>query len=844
MKRTILLVDESSEDRKILRKLLADDYEIIEATNGKDAIEVLESEYTRISAVILGLDIPDTSGFEVLEKMHNKPYLKIIPVIATGKMDDSSEAKALKLGAHDYIVKPYNSTILKQRIDNTINFRETATMLNEIQHDKLTGLLNRESFFAEIFAMYSKQEPGYYVLSCFNVENFKIINDQLGTDTGDKVLKHIATALDAWAQENEGLCSRIMADNFALLYSSKLIHAKSTFDTIDIINAPPCVNRPIVIKIGRCLITDPALPAGAVYDRAAMTAVSIKGRYDAFDAMFDESMLDSLLHEQQIVLEMESALKQGQFEPWFQPQYDHSKGALIGAETLVRWRHPERGLISPGLFVPIFEKNGFIYEMDKSIWEQVCKLLRRWIDAGRNPMPVSVNISRYDIFKDDLIDVITGLTKKYDIPLDLLRLEITETAFSKAAEQIMYVVQKFVDLGFTVEIDDFGSGYSSLNTLKDVPAQIVKLDMHFLKSKNNSERGGNIIESIVHMVKGLGMSVIVEGVETTEQAEYLLSVGANYVQGFLYAHPMPLSEYEELAADAEKEERLLSLSTIENFDNNTFWDPESMDTLIFNSYIGGACIYEYCRGRVKLLRANRKYLEVICGAGEMPVDDAFKLELLEHLDEENKAKLIGTFELAIKTKDEVTDDFILTNLPGCVEKTYLRTTFRVITVMGDRYLIYCTNENITDQREAELREKIANEQIQAILKDMYGGISATIYKGSKIETIFSNDRFYQMRGYTKEQYLEEVSDYFSIIHPEDRERIKKNLRRSIQTVYKYATSTVSRLEKRLSVGCEQTYHVRTLQASSSRFLSRSILMLPQRKKQRCQRNMHLINFRA
>ena len=166
-------------------------------------------------------------------------------------------------------------------------------------------------------------------------------------------------------------------------------------------------------------------------------------------------------------------INKGQFEVWFQPQYNHESGALIGAEALVRWRHPVRGLIPPIEFIPIFERNGFIYEMDKYVWRQVCILLRRWLDEEREPVPVSVNISRYDLLRGDLLEVLNDLIERYCIPIELLRIEITETAFSEAGGRIIAVVKQLIERGFTVEIDDFGSGYSSLNTLKDVPASIL-----------------------------------------------------------------------------------------------------------------------------------------------------------------------------------------------------------------------------------------------------------------------------------------------------------------------------------------------------------------------------------
>lgn len=381
---------------------------------------------------------------------------------------------------------------------------------------------------------------------------------------------------------------------------------------------------PITFSIGRYPVEDKTISVSAMYDRAIIAEMSVKRRFDVNIAQYEETMRQHILREQEIINEMNFALKSQQFEVWFQPQYNHSSGALIGAEALVRWRHPQKGLISPGLFIPVFEKNGFIYELDKYVWEQTCIYLKKWMQTEHSQLPVSVNISRYDIFRDDLVDVLIGLVDKYQIPVELLRLEITESAFSQSTGQIIRITKQLMDYGFTLEIDDFGSGYSSLNTLKDVTADILKLDMRFLESTENSARGGNILESIVRMAKWLGMSVIAEGVEEREQADYLQSIGCNYIQGYYYAKPMPAEEFEKQTKTLKKEEKLITLETVETLDNNIFWDPKSMDTLVFNSYVGGANVFEYYKGNIEILRANAKYAYVLGGEG-CTMEEAMKI---------------------------------------------------------------------------------------------------------------------------------------------------------------------------------------------------------------------------
>ena len=777
MPRTILIVDDEPINRRILGRILSDEYELLEAANGQEALTILFRSYKFVSAVLLDLDMPVMDGYAVLEQMQKNALLAQIPIIVTtGNSDESTELRALSLGANDYITKPYNQAVIRHRLHNTIKLRETAATVNSLQRDKLTGLYNRETFFEKAADMIRTHQPGYYVLACYDVNNFKLINDQYGSTKGDEVLKHLAATFQKGFDAMDGICSRITADNFAVLYPSHFMSsdalAKIRRNAMNYQGLP----SPITFSIGRYLVTDLTLPVSAMYDRATLAGLSVKGRFDSQIAEYDESMRENILREQEIINEMNSALASGQFEPWIQPQYNHSSGALIGAEALVRWRHPQNGLIPPNEFIPVFERNGFIYEMDKNIWEQTCALLRRWVDEGRSPLPVSVNVSRYDMFRDDFFEVITSLVERYDIPLDLLRLEITESAFAKSPDQIIGVVRSLVDYGFTVEIDDFGSGYSSLNTLKDVPANVLKLDMRFLENDENSIRGGNILESIVRMAKWLGMPVIAEGVETKAQADYMKSIGCYYVQGYLYARPMPVSEYEQLVAGNRKERDMITLETIENMDNNTFWDPKSMDTLIFNSYVGGACIFEYHNDKIEIIRANDKYAQCIGGESctlEYVLDMAWE----DHMDAAAAEATTAAIRHAIESGDDATYEAAYFGLPGA-DTTYLRTTFRAIARTNDRYLLYATNENITLQREAERKEREASAQLQAIMNGINGGVTAVTFGADgALRFIFVNDQFYAQLGFTREQFEAEVPSVFELAHPDDRDTIiEKTLR--------------------------------------------------------------------
>ena len=780
MQRQVLIVDDNAVNNSILQKILEDEYEVSVATSGSEALAVLRKSHDAISAVFLDIVMPEMNGFEVLKEIRADQDFASMPVmICTEAADDDAEIKALSYGANDFIRKPYNAQVIKFRLRNVIELRENASSVSLVTTDELTGLYNRKAFLAKAGELIAQHPPGYYIMACFDIDSFKVINDQYGSLRGDAVLKHVAQVfLNGFAPVG-GICCRVMADNFAVLYPTSFCDSDEIYELRRKAAAFDASMPPIAFSIGRYVVNDVTLAVSSMYDRASIAESSVKGRYDKHVAYYDRTMRDSLLMEQQIVMEMHYALEDKEFEIWLQPQYNHSSKALIGAEALVHWRRVRAGmLVSPGEFIHIFERNGFIYELDKYIWEQVCLLLRRWIDSDRAPLPIAVNVSRVDVFQSDFYEVLTGLVQKYKIPVDLLRLEITESAFSRSSAQIIEVIKRLVDYGFTIEIDDFGSGYSSLNILKDVPASILKLDMRFLETGEDSSRGGNILESIVRMAKWINMAVIAEGVETKEQADYLKSIGCNYVQGYLYNRPMPVTEYETLAASLEKDPQLIYIEAVEALDNNAFWDPKSMETLIFNSYVGGACIFEYSNNRAEVLRANEKFAKILSTENtKLTLEDILGVSWTDHLDFENRLIVREALMNAIQTHDEASCEVVFTNLPWFENDVYLRLTMRVLATVGNRYLIYCTNDNLTAQRDSEQRERSLTEQMRLVMEKVNSGISASIFEeNGSVRYLFANEKYYEIRGYTKEQFEAEVESPFSMIHPDDRQYIEQAMR--------------------------------------------------------------------
>lgn len=546
IKRTILIVDDQSINRTILGNILEKDYEILYACDGKEAMECLQEHADIISAVILDIVMPVMNGYEVLQAMQMDSDISKVPVIVSSPKDgDEDEIRALSLGAQDFIAKPYKAEIIKHRLKNLINLRETAAMVNKTERDELTGLYNKHFFIHKVREMLENNPGQKYDLICVGIERFKLINDTYGTSQGDKILAYVGSILQEACQATN-ICGRFNADIFYGLLIHRDTYENSNFQPwIDKIHAYP-LDMDIKLHSGVYMIHDGDMAVTAMCDRAQLAAEKNRGKYDQYFCIYDESLREKIIEEQFILSHMQTALEKKEFVVYYQPKYDLSTEQIVGAEALVRWMHPEKGFMSPGTFIPIFEKNGFITQMDEYVWEVACKDIRSWMDKGYHPVAVSVNVSRADIYNPKLIDTLLGLIAKYKIPMEYFHLEITESAYTENPMQIVTVVGKLRELGFAIEMDDFGSGYSSLNMLADMPVDVLKLDIGFIQSETRHTSGKGILSFVISLAKWLNLEVVAEGVETRAQVESLRSMECNYVQGFYYAKPMNEKSFEVL----------------------------------------------------------------------------------------------------------------------------------------------------------------------------------------------------------------------------------------------------------------------------------------------------------
>ena len=412
-------------------------------------------------------------------------------------------------------------------------------------YDELTGIYNKQAFYAKTKEMLLDNPDKNFDLLRINIERFKVLNDLFGESTGDKLLRYIGKFLK---EINLPLCvsGRLYADNFVVCYEAGKGDSRRMINTLQMVADSFAINNRTILSFGLYRIDDKTLPVSVMCDRANMALWKAKGNFKNPYCEYDEKMRQQVLKEQKIINAMERAIQNKEFTLYLQPKYDIEKGTIIGAEALVRWISLENGFISPGDFIPVFENNGFVYEVDKFIWEESCRYLRKWLDEGREVHPISVNVSRIDLYDPKLVQHLVNLREKYQLPSQYLELEITESAYTEDPEQIITITRQLREAGFVILMDDFGTGYSSLNMLKDIQIDVLKLDMGFLKSSDYSAKGGNILTAILKMAESLKMQTIAEGVETKEQVEFLKKIGCQCVQGFYFARPMPAQEYERL----------------------------------------------------------------------------------------------------------------------------------------------------------------------------------------------------------------------------------------------------------------------------------------------------------
>jgi len=427
-------------------------------------------------------------------------------------------------------------------LDSTQLIENQRQLVSLIERDSLTGIYNQETFFRKTAMLLKKDLHTPYLFIRWNIERFKTVNDLFGNSTGNAILASIGDTFTKIIGK-QGTYGRLYSDQFALCIPRHGFDAAHFAKEVETRLNANNLKAYIRSVFGIYEITDHFMPISLMSDRANMALNTAKGNYQRPFAYYTDTLRKKLLKEQAIVNEMRKALDLGQFQIYLQPFFSLTENRFTGAEALVRWNHPERGIIGPDSFVPIFEENGFIIPLDDHIIEQVCLLQRRLLDEGRPTVPIAVNLSRSDFYNQDLAQNIVDKTDRYGIPHSLLMFEITESVYSENPEELLKVMKTLQEEGFLILMDDFGSAYSSLNILKDVPIDILKLDGMFSKEIGISPRAEKIIRSIVTMASLLDLPLVIEGIETREQVDFYKLLGCNTLQGYYFSRPLPVEQF-------------------------------------------------------------------------------------------------------------------------------------------------------------------------------------------------------------------------------------------------------------------------------------------------------------
>ncbi|MBR4149915.1 MAG: EAL domain-containing protein, partial [Firmicutes bacterium] len=549
-KRHILIVDDEAVNREILGYLLEDEYDISFAATGGEALEAVRGSSGRFSLILLDLLMPDMHGFDVLRTLKADPLYSRIPVIVL-TADSEAEVESLSLGAVDFIPKPYPlQDVILARVRRTIELSENRDIISYTERDSLTGLYNKEFFF--LYAAQYDEHHSDAVMDAIivDINHFHMINERHGRDYGDRLLKKLGSTLLSIFREDGGIVCRREADTFLIYcphrsdYQIIIEKASAALESED-------SSGNLRLRMGVYSSSDKSVDIEHRFDRAKSASDTIRNSYNRSVAVYDMKLHESELYAEQLVDDFSNAIKEEQFQVYFQPKFDIrvAEPVLCSAEALVRWSHPVYGMISPGIFIPLFEKNGLIKDLDTYVWRQTAKKIREWKDSFGRAFPVSVNVSRIDLYDPGIFDTLLGLLSENGLTGADMLLEVTESAYTEDSSQIIEIIKRLRDLGFRIEMDDFGSGYSSLNMVSTLPIDALKLDMMFIRNAFSGKKDTHIIETIIEIADHLSVPVIAEGVETEDQVRTLKELGCSIVQGYYFSKPLPAEEYGRMVGE-------------------------------------------------------------------------------------------------------------------------------------------------------------------------------------------------------------------------------------------------------------------------------------------------------
>ena len=477
--------------------------------------------------------------------------------------------------------------------------------------DPLTSLYNKAGFETRTADLLKKApEKGTCALISFEVVSFRSFNTLYGFDAGDDLLRTIALIIRAHTRESD-VAGRLYADHFAW-YICRDTDEEVYATLRECVRSAKDSGLPFYLCAGIYKITDRTMSVAEMTDYASIAKNTIKYKFTTGIAIYDDSMLECQREDAELVGSMMSGLENGEFVEYYQPKYSLNSESITSAEALVRWKKPDGEIIMPGRFIELFERTGYIRKLDYYMFERVCSMLHDSIAADLPLVPISVNFSRVHLYDAHFPDRIAGIAKKYGVDTKYLVVELTESAFIMEGQTLIDVVEKLHKNGFSVAIDDFGSGFSSLNMLKDVDVDELKIDMKFLEGFERGGKVGTVVTSVIRMAKWLGIPAVAEGVETREQIDFLRTLGCDMIQGYYYSRPVPRDEFEkklqqgDIAVQGFEKPAAITVQNI-----NAVLGADSLVTSLIDGILGGFGLYAFSNDRLEAIRVNRAYLELL-----------------------------------------------------------------------------------------------------------------------------------------------------------------------------------------------------------------------------------------
>ena len=625
-KRRILVIEDESCSREKLTLFLEDTYTLIPAQSGAMAMKILSEQHSALSLILMDLHLPDVDGMELLRQIHADSRFARIPVIIISA-NYTAEVDCLTLGAIDFISKPFpDQEIVLARIRRTIQLYENQDILRRAEHDRLTGLYNREFFFryTELLDAYHKDKPLDAIL--MDITHFHLINERYGKSYGDTVLQRIGRSLLCFVEKQGGIASRRDADNF-LIYCPHVEDYAAMMEKISccVAGEDAGENR-VRLRMGVYPNVDKSIDIERRFDRAKMAADAIKGSFTTSINVYDEKLHQKNLLAQRLVEDFPAAIREKQFVVYYQPKFNvHPEvPELCSAEALVRWKHPTLGMVSPGVFIPLFEENGLVQALDYYVWAEAAAQIRDWKDRLGVSLPISVNVSRIDLCDPNLTIKLQELVERNGLSYKDLVLEITESSYAQDADQIIAVITGLRELGFRIEMDDFGSGYSSLNMLSAIPLDALKLDMEFIRNAFKGRKDTRLLEIMIQLAEVFGVPTIAEGVETDEQVLTLRAMGCDIIQGYYFSKPLPAEGFEAFMLEHRPGEAVFKITpdwlSPERFTYNAMHDPQTG-------------FYNYSAFNILLRDADQTHLAVLV----VEIDSYEKLKVEKGSDFVNRA---------------------------------------------------------------------------------------------------------------------------------------------------------------------------------------------------------------